>query len=104
MKAKFEIRYLKSAEKDLYNIFDYIKKDNPDAANSLIEKIDKQISLLGLNSKLGKVPEDIYLRNKGYRVLIVEKYLIFYVIKEKIIQIRRVLHGYRNYLFIHEPL
>ena len=90
MKTKLEIRYLKSAEKDLYSIFDYIKKDNPDAAELLIKKIDKQILLLGSNAKLGKIPEDIYLRNKGYRILIVEKYLIFYVIKKNIIQIRRI--------------
>lgn len=100
MKTKFEIRYLKSAEIDLYNIFDYIKKDNPDAASFLLGKIDRQISLLGANAKLGKVPEDIYLRNKGYRVLIVENYLIFYLIRGNIIQIRRVLHGYRNYSLI----
>ncbi len=96
---KLNIRYLKSAEKDLYGIFDYIKNDNPDAAELLIEKIDRQILQLGSNPKLGKIPEDIYLRNKGYRILIVEKYLIFYVIKEHI-QIRRVLYGYRNYASI----
>jgi len=39
MSGLFEIRYLSTAENDLDNIFDYITKDNPSAAVSLLEKI-----------------------------------------------------------------
>jgi hypothetical protein len=35
----------------------------------------------------------------GYRMLVVDKYLVFYVVK-KIIQIRRVIHGARRYSFL----
>ncbi|MCP4155290.1 MAG: hypothetical protein GY757_46620 [bacterium] len=33
-------------------------------------------------------------------MIIVENYLVFYVLKEKIIQIRRILHSARNYEFL----
>jgi hypothetical protein len=36
----------------------------------------------------------------GYRMLVVDKYLVFYVVKKKIIQIRRVIHGARRYSFL----
>ncbi len=100
MNPLYEIRYLKSAEKDLYDIFDYIKLDNPSAAGSLLDKIDDSIALLASNPKMGKIPKNRYIRDKGYRMLIVENYLVFYVLKEKIIQIRRILHSARNYEFL----
>ena len=97
MSSKYNIRYLRTAECDLYGIFDYISRDNPTAAAALLEKIDSSIALLSSNPNMGVVPKDIRLKNKGYRVLVVEKYLVFYIVKSKTIQIRRVLHGARKY-------
>ena len=100
MHPEYDIQYLRTAECDLYGIFDYISQDNPAAAVALLDKIDYSISLLANNSYLGVIPKDIRLRNKGYRMLIVEKYLVFYVVKNKTIQIRRVIHGARGYPFL----
>ena len=100
MPAQYEIRYLRTAECDLYGILDYISRDNPSAAESWLKKIDDSISLLGSNPYLGRIPKDIHLANKGYRMLVVDKYLVFYIIKEKTIQIRRILHGARKYNFL----
>ncbi len=49
MKKPYTIRYLKTAEKDLLDIFDYIQKDSPSAALSQLEKFDKSISRLALS-------------------------------------------------------
>jgi addiction module RelE/StbE family toxin len=101
-KSIFEIRYLKTAECDLYNIVDYVGQDNPEAAETLLEKIDFTISHLASNPYMGVVPRDTRLKEKGYRMLVVGKYLVFYVVKEEtnIIQIRRVIHGTRKYDFL----
>jgi len=32
--------------------------------------------------------------------LVVDKYLVFYVVKSKTVQIRRVIHGARQYEFL----
>ena len=40
------------------------------------------------------------LKKLGYRILIVEKYLVFYVVKNKTVQIRRIIHGARRYDFL----
>jgi toxin ParE1/3/4 len=98
--APYEIRYLKTAECDLYGIFDYISQDNPEAAADLLEKIDNSISLLSDNPYFGVTPRDSRLRNKGYRMLIIQNYLVFYVVKEKTVQIRRVIHSARRYDFL----
>lgn len=100
MSSQYEIRYLRTAECDLYGIFDYISQDNPSAAADLLEKIDHSISLLASNPYLGVIPKDIRLKNKGYRMLIVEKYLVFYIVKDKTVQIRRIIHGARRYNFL----
>ena len=100
MSEPYEIRYLSTAESDLTNIFEYIKKDNPAAAISQLEKFDKAISQLASNPLLGVIPKDERLKNLGYRMLIVDKYLVFYVVKTEYVQIRRIIHGARRYSFL----
>ena len=100
MSGQYRIRYLSTAQKDLDDIFDYVLKDKPSAAASLLEKFDHSISQLSLNPELGVIPKDDRLKNLGYRMLIVEKYLVFYVIKRQSIQIRRIIHGARKYSFL----
>jgi len=100
MKKKHKIKYLPIAQQDLIEIFDYIKEDNPSAAKSFIDKIDKSISRLELFPQTGVVPKDDRLEMLGYRMLVVENYLVFYVIKENIVEIRRIIHGSRRYSFL----
>lgn len=100
MTHPLEIRYLSTAERDLEDIFKYIRKDKPDAASSFLEELDRTILHLSHNPELGVVPRDERLRKLGYRVLIIRKYLVFYVVKKDDIQIRRILHGARRYTFL----
>ena len=100
MTGSLEIRYLATAERDLDDIFEYIMKDNPVVASSLLEEIDRSISHLSCNPELGVVPKDDRLKKLGYRVLIIRKYLVFYIVKNESIQIRRILHGARQYGFL----
>jgi len=100
MSGPSEIRYLSTAERDLIDILEYIKKDNPTAANSQLEKFDKAISQLASSPLLGVIPKDERLKKLGYRMLIVDKYLVFYVVKTEYVQIRRIIHGARRYSFL----
>jgi len=100
MSGRFEIRYLRTAEADLEEIFDYIVRDNPSAAAAMLEKFDDTISRLADNPHLGVAPRDDRLRRLGYRILIIEDYLVFYLVKSKTMQIRRIIHGARNYRFL----
>jgi addiction module RelE/StbE family toxin len=100
MKVSHKIRYLRTAEKDMIEIFDYISKDNPTAAKSLLDKFDTSISRLASNPYLGAIPKDSRLERLGYRMLIVDSYLVFYIVKPRTVQIRRIIHGARQYSFL----
>ena len=100
MTGSLEIRYLSTAKRDLENIFDYIMKDRPAAAKPLLEAIDRSVARLSSNPDIGAIPKDERLAKMGYRILIVQKYLVFYVVKPGLIQIRRIIHGARQYGFL----
>jgi plasmid stabilization system protein ParE len=95
MADKYVIRYLPVAVDDLLSIYDWIADDSPARAVSFTEKLDKRINSLLTHPYLGRIPKDEKLRAFGYRVLVIESYLIFYSIREHIIEIHRVIHGSR---------
>jgi len=96
MSDKYAIRYLPVAVDDLLSIYDWIAKDSPARAASFTEKLDKRVSSLTTHPFLGRVPKHEKLQAFGYRVLVIESYLVFYVIRGQIIEIHRVVHGSRH--------
>jgi plasmid stabilization system protein ParE len=49
---------------------------------------------------MGVVSKDIRLISLNYRMLVIENYLVFYIIKDDVVEIRRILHGKRKYSFL----
>ena len=96
-KDKFQVRLLKIAEEDFTEIISFIAADNPNAAEAIANKIEKNLINLSENPFLGRVPRDIDIKTLGYRYLIVQNYILFYTVEEKTILIHRILHGARNY-------
>ena len=97
MKKKYEIQYLEIAKNDLDQIFEYILKDNPSSAIEILNEIDDAVSKLTVFPELGTQPKDDKLKAFGYRILVINNYLVFYIIKEKFVEIHRVLHSNRDY-------
>jgi len=97
MPSKYTVRYLPSADKDLVSILDWITKDNPRRAVEFVDRIEKRIEKLETHPFSGVIPRHPKLRDYGYRILIIEKYLVFYVVRGKTIRIHRVIHGSRHY-------
>jgi toxin ParE1/3/4 len=96
----FEVHYLPSAINDLDEIIDYIKIDSPKAALRILNEIDESIDNLSRFPMVGIIPKDKRLKRLGYRILIVNNYLVFYTIKDIKIEIRRILHSKRDYKFL----
>lgn len=101
-KRPLEVKYLPVAIQDLFEIIEYVRKDNPGAAAALVGRFDEALGKLGSFPEIGPVPKDERLRARGYRILVIDNYLAFYVIheKENIVEVRRVLHGRRRYSFL----
>lgn len=100
MEKRFDIYYLPVAVRDIEEIIQYIMIDSPSAALEVIDIINKSISNLQYFPKSGIVPKDVNLEKSGYRMLLIGNYIVFYVIRSEIVEIRRILHGKRNYRFL----
>jgi plasmid stabilization system protein ParE len=100
MKRKVEVRLLPQAEEDFVEIIDYISDDNPLAAEKMAGRFEKSFILLSEQPLSGRLARDNRLRLLQYRYLVVDRYLIFYLVKKNKVMICRILHGARDYLTI----
>lgn len=96
MPPKLTLRYLPAAQDDLLAILEFIARDSPRRAVAFVDRLDERIGQLQHQPLLGRVPRHQRLREYGYRVLIVESYLVFYIVRGKRVEIHRVVHGSRN--------
>jgi plasmid stabilization system protein ParE len=97
----YNLTIMPMAEEDLDGIFDYITNilEAPVAANRLMAKIEKSIQGLKATPRIGPKCRDEALSKKGYRKLIIDNYIAFYLVndEEKTIIVMRVIYGRRNY-------
>ncbi len=93
---KHRVEYLPIAVADLDDIFIFVADNSPQAAMELIDRIDASIAGLESFPEMGLIAKPPRLARKGYRVLIVDDYLVFYVLLDDIVEIRRIVSGKRN--------
>ncbi len=94
--SKYSVRLLTIVEQDLSELLAYIAAENVNAALGLAEKIERQLVALRSHPYLGRIPSDQQLADLGYRVLVVENYLMFYEVKGRTVLIHRIIHGARD--------
>lgn len=97
--VKHKIKILQIAQDDMKSIIAYIRLDNPDTAIHMYKKINSSIGNLASFPLMGTVPRNKKIAEQGYRMIIVDPYLVFYLIvtEEKTVEIHRVIHGMRDY-------
>jgi len=94
---EYNVKISPAAQSDFREITNHMSTFAPEEAayyhKSFLEKIEE----------LAKAPDscpfakDAQLRLRGYRILPVGKYLVFYAIKDKVVDIRRILYSRRQY-------
>lgn len=91
----YEIKYLPLAKKDLTDITTYIAEHlkAPKAAVDLLNELDKSISRLKQYPYSCKVYQPIKGLENEYRLLPVKNYAVFYVVKEQVVEIHRVVYA-----------
>ena len=101
---KYRLRVVPKAAEDLDAIYGYIFNtlSAAKAANDLFEQIEKATTQLMLFPFSGSYVLEEPLRAKGYRKVVVDNYLIFYLVDEvgKQVVIMRVLFGASKYFEI----
>ena len=93
----YKVKIYPAAKQDLLDIVDYLNTLSPEAALRYYDLLTEQIASLSYMPERCPHPKDLALTAKGYRYLIVEKYLVFYVVAGDTVQIRRILYGRRDY-------
>ena len=81
------------AESDLTKIWVYIARDDPSAADRLIDKLRSECQRLAFRSQRGRHREDLAPHLRSYRI---GNYYIFYFPTEAGIEVARFLHGARD--------
>lgn len=100
---RYEIIRTDTADALLRKIILYIAQSfGNDVALKKLDKIEKQINELGDNPYIGFEPVYTVLRRQGYKVLILEKDLVFYKIDEgrKRVVIYAIVDQRQDYLNI----
>lgn len=97
---KYTIEYSPESKQDLIEIKKYIKQNlqEPNIANKLIFKIKKAIEDIKNNPELYQIIDDDFIKKLKIRKIIVNNYIVFYRIKNDVIQVVRVLYGKRNWI------
>ena len=97
----YKILRTDKTEDQLRDIIFYIADDsgNIDTALRYLEKIETAINRLQEFPNSGSIPRYSILKKQGYRVVIVERHLVFYKVKEegKIVIIYTIVDGRREY-------
>lgn len=98
---KYKIVRTDKADEQLREIIFYIAEDSGsvDLALNYLDKIEAAINNLEDFPVSGSVPRYSILRKQGYRVLIVERHLIFYKVNEdkRIVIFYAIVDGRREY-------
>ena len=92
----YAVKLLPSARRDLLSIAVHIATDKPRTALKYLERLRLRLHSLSSHPRMGHLPKDPYLKSKGYRILIVDAYLAFYVLQKNTVKIHRILHGSRD--------
>jgi addiction module RelE/StbE family toxin len=90
----YEVKLLRRAAKDIEEICQYLSQFYPGTPGRFLDELEKTLGGLAQNPYMSAE----YERNKTYRRLIVQDYLVFYKIFKpgKMVKIYRVLHGKRD--------
>lgn len=91
----YKLKYLPLAQKDLRYIINYIAENlkAPKTAMDLVDALDNSIYRLQQFPYSCKVYQPIQPLEAEYRMLIVKKYLVFYVVTEHEVEIHRIIYA-----------
>ena len=93
----YKIKIYPTARQDLREIIEYLHTLSQQAALRYYDLLIAELESVSQMPFRCPKPRDIALATKGYRYLIVESYLAFYVVGGDTGQMRRILYAKRNY-------
>ena len=91
----YKITYLPIAIKDLADIVDYLvdEVEVQQAATKFLDKLDHAVLRLSEFPYFCKVYKPINEMESEYRQLVIQNYLVFYIVKESTVEIQRIIYS-----------
>jgi plasmid stabilization system protein ParE len=98
MNERHEIKYSDLFYRDLSSILNYIKYEleNRTAANYLFDEIMKEISNRAYNPESYEKYFSTRKRKNTYYRIYVKNYTIFYVVRNNVMEVRRIIYSRPN--------
>lgn len=94
---QYKVLIYPTAQQDLSDIVEYLNTLSPETALKYYDMLTEGIAGLSTLPFRCPRPKDLALAAKGYRYLLVGNYLVFYVVEDRTVQIRRILYAKGNY-------
>lgn len=105
MAQMYELKYLPIALKDLEDIAEYITHTfkTPDSAINFLNSIEKSILQIQQFPYSNRIYQPIRILENEYRLLPVKNYVVLYIVKEKQVEIHRIIYAKRDITNIIAP-
>ena len=95
--GQYKVTIFPTAQNDLREIVDYLNTPSCDIAIRYYDLFIEKVASLTTMPERCPLARDTQLRLRGYRMLLIENYIVFYVINGTTIEIRRILYARRQY-------
>ena len=93
----YKVKIYPAAKQDLQDIVSYLNTLSADVALSYYDELTEKVAGLSEMPLRCAPSRDPSLAARGYRCLFVKNYIVFFVVVEKTVQIRRILYARRDY-------
>lgn len=93
MSQKYFLLLSEQAKEDLLDIWQYIAIDSIESADSFVDFIYENCKKLSSYPEIGRKRDELI---PGIRYLPIKRYLVFYRIKEKNVEVVRIVSAYRD--------
>ena len=94
---RYSVKIFPTAQNDLKSIVDYLNTLSPDVAVRYYDLIIEKVETLQTLPERCALARDVQLRLRGYRLLHVENYIVFYIVNGSTVEVRRILYAKRQY-------
>ena len=95
--AEYNVKVSPAAQNDFFDIVEHLETLSPEAAEQYFELFMEKTSMLAKTPESCPLARDTQLRLRGYRMLPIENYIVFYVISGRNVELRRILYSRRQY-------
>jgi len=94
---EYNVKVSPAAQNDFLDIVEHLDSLTPEAAAQYFELFMEKTGMLAKTPESCPLARDTQLRLRGYRMLPIENYIVFYVINGKTVELRRILYARRQY-------